>query len=420
LKAEIIAVGTELLLGQVVNTNATVISEKLAGLGIDVYHHVVVGDNEKRLVEAIEQAEKRSNLIILTGGLGSTDDDLTKQVLAKYLNEELVTNEQALKELNDYFIKIGKNCTPNNMRQVLVMKNATPLANRTGLAVGAYLNKENKSYALLPGPPGEMQPMLVEQLEPLLKKKLLKTFAPIHVRVLRFFGIGEAELTTKLAKLISKQTDPTLAPYAKTSEVTLRLATKDHDLTTAMKRLSALEGEILATSNVAKYFYGYGDNNSLAQETVKLLKELGKTLTAAESLTAGMFQSMLAEVSGVSEVFKGGFVTYSLETKTKMLKISKASLLKEGTVSEFSAKNMSENARKLVDADYSLAFTGVAGPDSIEGIPAGEVWIGLAKRGFSPKAYFYNFSSTRQYVRKRAAMSGLDLLRRDLLKEKAK
>ncbi|MDR1012803.1 MAG: competence/damage-inducible protein A [Lactobacillales bacterium] len=415
MKAEIIAVGTELLMGQVVNTNAAVISEHLADLGVDVYYHVSVGDNKKRIKAAILQAEQRSDLLILVGGLGPTEDDMTKQVLAEHLSEKLVYDSQGKKKLEKYFAQIKHEKTNNNERQILIMENAKALFNQVGLAVGAFLQKNDHYYAVLPGPPYEMKAMLISKLKPLLQE-IIEEKKKVHVRVLRFYGIGEAQLTTKLNKLITEQTDPTLAPYAKNTEVTLRLATKSKNAIKAMKKLDELEQNILLTEDVASYFYGYGDDNSLVKVVVSLLKEQKKTLTAAESLTAGLFQSTLGEVDGVSEVYKGGIVAYSLKTKAKLLNISEASLLEEGVVSEFTARMMAENARELIDADYALSFTGVAGPSSLEKSSVGTVWIGFARREKSPLAKLFYFSKARQLVRKNAVMHGLDMLRRELLK----
>lgn len=413
--AEIIAVGTELLLGEVINTNAATISEYLSDLGIDVYYHVTVGDNAKRLQEAIVQAEKRSDLIILIGGLGPTEDDLTKQVLAEHLSEKLVVDSRGKKKLADYFALTGREKTEDDDRQILVMENATSLFNKVGLAVGAFLKKSEKYYAILPGPPSEMQSMLTEELIPLLAKIVENKVQKIHVRVLRFYGIGESQLTSKLKHLIESQTDPTLAPYAKTTEVILRLATKSNSDYEAIKRLDNLEEKILLTDNVASYFYGYGDDNSMAKVVINLLRKRGETITAAESLTAGLFQSTLGEFNGVSECFKGGFVTYSLEAKAKLLGISEASLLEEGTVSEFAARMMAQSARELMDADYALSFTGVAGPGVLERSSIGDVWIGLAKRGEASIVKRFNFYKDRQYVREAAVMYGLNILREELL-----
>ncbi|MDR1472982.1 MAG: competence/damage-inducible protein A [Lactobacillales bacterium] len=415
MKAEIIAIGTELLMGQVVNTNAAVISEYLADLGIDIYYHVTVGDNRKRLKEAILQAERRSDLLILVGGLGPTEDDVTKQVLAKHLSEKLVFDPSSKKKLEDYFAQTKREKTANNERQVLVMENAKALFNHVGLAAGAFLQKNNHCYAVLPGPPSEMKTMFTKELKPLLQE-IVDENEQIHVRVLRFYGISESQLATKLERLILEQTTPTLALYAKKTEVTLRLATKSKSTSEAIKRLDKLEQSVLATEDVVSYFYGYGDDNSLAKVVVSLLKEKGKVLTAAESLTAGLFQSTLGDIEGVSEVYKGGIVAYSLEAKAKLLRISEASLLEEGVVSEFTARMMAENSMEIMSADYALSFTGVAGPNSLEGNSLGTVWIGFARRAQTPVARLFHFSKTRQFIRESTVMCGLDILRRELLK----
>jgi nicotinamide-nucleotide amidase len=289
------------------------------------------------------------------------------------------------------------------------------LQNATGLAVGTYITRDDLQYAILPGPPSELKPMMLHELMPHLAK-VTNGDVELVSRVLRFYGIGESQLVTKLADLIEKQTDPTIAPYAKLAEVTLRIATKTATQAEAESKLDKMEAEIMSVADVSEFFYGYGDENSLAKVTVDLLKEKGKTVTAAESLTAGKFQSALGDVPGVSEVFKGGFVTYALETKASFLDIPTDALEEHGVVSEFTAKKMAEQARKKTDADYGVSFTGVAGPDELEGQPAGTVWIGLAVKGEEPTAQVYRFSRDRNYVRESAMMRGFDVLRRELLK----
>ncbi|MHC5228106.1 competence/damage-inducible protein A [Enterococcus sp. LJL99] len=415
MKAEIIAVGTELLLGQVVNTNATFLSEELAALGIDVYYHTVVGDNPIRLENLVAEATKRSDLIVLCGGLGPTDDDLTKDIVAKYLDCSLVQEEQALAKLHRYFERSKRKMTENNLRQTLMIEGGHGVQNPTGLAVGSLITNDQTTYLLLPGPPSEMKPMFSENARPLLEQ-LFPQKEKLYSVVLRFYGIGESQLVTELAELIEKQTNPTIAPYAKTNEVTLRLTAKSETKATADKLLAEMEQEVMA--KVGDYFYGYGDNNSLEKVTVEALKSSGKTITAAESLTAGLFQSTLGNVPGVSEVFKGGFVTYSLETKVNFLGISRHLLEKNGTVSESCAIEMAEKARLLADTDFAISFTGVAGPDELEGQTAGTVWIGLAEKGKETYAEQYYFNRDRSYIRQSAVMKGLDIVRRAIFKEK--
>ncbi|MEG1502775.1 MAG: competence/damage-inducible protein A [Enterococcus sp.] len=412
MKAEIIAVGTELLLGQVVNTNATFLSEKLADMGIEVYFHTVVGDNPARLEELLQLADQRSELIILCGGLGPTDDDLTKNVLADHVGVPLVQNEAGLIALNEFFAQRQTTMTPNNLRQIETLKDGIPLPNRTGLAIGCLYKGEKNNYILLPGPPSELKPMFIEQARPLLEKEF-PTIEKLTSRVLRFFGIGESKLVTDLADLIENQTNPTIAPYAKPNEVTLRITAKTTDETSAKALLDQAESEILAT--VGDFFYGYGEENSLAEVVVDLLKENQLNLTAAESLTAGEFQATLGNISGVSEVFPGGFVTYSKETKANFLGIDPELLEHEGVVSEACAKAMAEAALDLAKTDFALSFTGVAGPDELEGKAKGTVFIALAQKGKATIVTENHFSRDRAYIRHSSVMKGLDMVRRAIL-----
>ena len=414
MKSEIIAVGTELLLGQVVNTNATFLSEQLADLGIDVYYHTVVGDNPTRLNDLLQLAESRSELIILCGGLGPTEDDLTKEVVAQHLGRELIQNTEGYKKLLAFFETRKRKMTENNLQQSQIIEGGTPLPNRTGLALGTFYQTEKNAYLLLPGPPSELKPMFMEQVRPLLEQHFPSEEKLIS-KVLRFYGIGESQLVTDLKDLIATQINPTIAPYAKPNEVTLRLTVKTSDVHAGNQALHALEEKIQA--RVGEYFYGYGDDYSLPQAVVDLLKEQGKTVTVAESLTAGAFQSALGAIPGVSQVFSGGFVTYSADTKAKLLGIDPGLLEQFGTVSQECAEQMALHARQLVGADYAVALTGVAGPDTLEGHPAGTVWLAVASNE-GVEAKEYHFTKDRSAIRNSAMMQGFDLLRKQLLRKK--
>ena len=418
MKAEIIAVGTEILTGQIVNTNAQFLSEKLAEIGVDVYFQTAVGDNEARLMSLLEIASSRSSLVILTGGLGPTEDDLTKQTLAKFLGKGLVFDPQAQEKLDVFFAHRPDYVrTPNNERQAQIVEGATPLPNETGLAVGGVSEVDGVTYVVLPGPPSELKPMVLNQLLP-----KLMTGAKLYSRVLRFFGIGESQLVTILADLIDHQTDPTLAPYAKTGEVTLRLSTKAVSQEKADQALDILENQILDRQtfeglSLRDICYGYGEESSLASVVVEELKKRKKSITAAESLTAGLFQATLADFSGVSAVFNGGFVTYSLEEKSKMLDISEQELKEHGVVSEFTAKKMAEQARLKTQSDYGVSLTGVAGPDSLEGHPAGTVFIGLAHAKGTEVIKANIAGRSRADVRHIAVMHAFNLVRKALLSD---
>ncbi|EJP22623.1 competence/damage-inducible protein CinA [Streptococcus oralis SK304] len=418
MKAEIIAVGTEILTGQIVNTNAQFLSEKLAEIGVDVYFQTAVGDNEARLLSLLEIASQRSNLVILTGGLGPTKDDLTKQTLAKFLGKNLEFNPQAQEKLDIFFAQRPDYArTPNNERQAQIVEGATPLPNETGLAVGGVSEVNGVTYVVLPGPPSELKPMVLNQLLP-----KLMTGTKLYSRVLRFFGIGESQLVTILADLIDHQTDPTLAPYAKTGEVTLRLSTKAVSQEKADRVLDILENQILDRQtfegiSLRDICYGYGEETSLASVVVEELKKRQKSITAAESLTAGLFQATLADFSGVSAIFNGGFVTYSLEEKSKMLDISEQELKEYGVVSEFTARKMAEQARLKTQSDYGVSLTGVAGPDSLEGHPAGTVFIGLAHAKGTEVIKANIAGRSRADVRHIAVMHAFNLVRKTLLSD---
>ena len=418
MKAEIIAVGTEILTGQIVNTNAQFLSEKLAEIGVDVYFQTAVGDNEARLLSLLEIASQRSNLVILTGGLGPTEDDLTKQTLAKFLGKDLVFDPQAQEKLDIFFAHRPDYArTPNNERQAQIVEGATPLPNETGLAVGGVSEVDGVTYVVLPGPPSELKPMVLNQLLP-----KLMTGTKLYSRVLRFFGIGESQLVTILADLIDHQTDPTLAPYAKTGEVTLRLSTKAVNQEKADQALDILENQILDRQtfegiSLRDICYGYGEETSLASVVVEELKKRQKSITAAESLTAGLFQATLADFSGVSAIFNGGFVTYSLEEKSKMLEIAEQELKEHGVVSEFTARKMAEQARIKTQSDYGVSLTGVAGPDSLEGHPAGTVFIGLAHAKGTEVIKANIAGRSRADVRHIAVMHAFNLVRKALLSD---
>ncbi|TFH45912.1 competence/damage-inducible protein A [Streptococcus equinus] len=419
MKAEIIAVGTEILTGQITNTNAQFLSEEFAKLGIDVFFQTAVGDNEERLLSTIDLASKRSDFVVLCGGLGPTEDDLTKQTLAKYLGRNLVFDEQASKRLDEFFATRPQfTRTANNERQAQLIEGSTPLQNSTGLAVGGVLEVDGVTYVVLPGPPSELKPMVWDYLVPLLSSD----HKQLYSRVLRFFGIGESQLVTVLSDLIENQTDPTIAPYAKTGEVTLRLSTKADDLETAKAKLDELEHKILAKKTLnsiplENLLYGYGDDNSMARVVFDLLKQKHKTITAAESLTAGLFQSSIADFPGSSAVFNGGFVTYSIEEKAKMLQIPLKDLQEHGVVSHFTAEKMAEQSRLLTDADFGIGLTGVAGPDGLEGHPAGTVFIGIATKEKVHSIRVVIGGRSRSDVRHIACLYAFNLVRQALLQD---
>ncbi|ANT56676.1 competence/damage-inducible protein A [Bacillus altitudinis] len=410
-KAEIIAVGSELLLGQITNTNAQFISKQLAEIGVNVYYHTAVGDNPERLKRAIQVAQERSNFIIFSGGLGPTKDDLTKETIASTLGKELVLNEEAFESIQEYFRKTGRDMSPNNRKQALVLEGSDVLVNRFGMAPGMFIQEGDTFYILLPGPPSELHPMFENEAKPLISEKLGLKEKIVSV-VLRFFGIGESQLETDLEDLIDAQTNPTIAPLAADGEVTLRLTAKHEDEKETERLLKETEAQIL--ERVGEYFYGYGDT-SLAFEASKALHEHGKTVAAAESLTGGMFSEWLTDLEGASSILNGSVVCYTNQVKQQVLGCREETLSSHGAVSKECALELAEGVRKLTGSDIGISFTGVAGPEPHEGQPVGKVFIGLSTKD-QTDVFEWMFTGSRSGIRKRAVKYGLHHLFK-LLKE---
>lgn len=410
MNAEIIAVGSELLLGQIVNTNARFLSLYLAEIGINVFYHTVVGDNPDRLKAAIEIAEGRSNLIIFTGGLGPTKDDLTKETIARHLGKELVFDKEALESIEVYFEKTHRTMTENNRKQALVLAGSRVLPNDHGMAPGMMLVSGGHTYMLLPGPPKEMEPMFFDYGRAALSTQM-KSSEKIVSRVLRFFGIGEAALETEIEDLIDAQSNPTIAPLAADGEVTLRLTAKHEAAAKAESMLDEIEKEI--RRRVGEFLYGY-DNTSLVAELVKVLKEKKLTISAAESLTGGMFQQEITAIPGTSAILKGGVVCYTNEVKHKVLNVKQETIDTYGVVSEQCARELAENVAKLTNADIGISFTGVAGPDESEGKPVGTVYIGMAIKGGPVSVEKLNLGGTRAANRIRTIKYGCYFLLKKL------
>jgi len=401
MNAEIIAVGTELLLGQIANTNAKFLSEKLASIGIDVYYHTVVGDNNNRLRRAIEIAQKRADILIFTGGLGPTKDDLTKETIASSLQEELVYDEVALNSIADYYKRTGREFTENNKKQALVLSGATVFANNHGMAPGMGLCKDNKVYILLPGPPKEMNPMYISYVENWLLS--FTVGENLYSRTLRFFGIGESQLEAKIQDLIDAQTNPTIAPLASEGEVTLRLTAKHNDAKEAESLINHIEELIL--QRVGPFFYGY-NQDLLHKIAIALLKQKCLTIACAESLTGGLFGDRITEVAGVSSLFKGGVICYSNDVKQHVLDVPEKTLQTAGAVSEDCARYLAENVKKLMQTNVGISFTGVAGPDASEGKEPGTVFVGLAIDEQPTVVIPLTLSGSRQQIRERTVKYG--------------
>ncbi|MGU8074543.1 competence/damage-inducible protein A [Streptococcus suis] len=393
MKAELIAVGTEILTGQIINTNAQFLSEKCAELGIDVYFHTAVGDNENRLLSVLEVASQRSELVILCGGLGPTEDDLTKQTLATFLGRNLVFDELAMAKLDRFFAsRPGRVRTPNNERQAQIVEGSQVLQNPAGLAVGGMIEQDGVTYIVLPGPPSELKAMFSESLLPLLSQSQQQLYS----RVLRFFGIGESQLVTVLADLIDKQTDPTLAPYAKVGEVTLRLSTKATSQEEADLRLNQLEEDILQRDKLREYFYAYGEENSLVQTVATGLVEKKQTIAIVEQGTGGLLQAELSLALADQPYFSGGKVIGQLGTES-------------GWLSE-----EADCIRQELQADLGLAVSVLIKPESTEDNVLAKVYLTLATpSGISQKEIDLGGYSW-QYLRQLACLQAWDFVRNTL------
>lgn len=393
MKAELIAVGTEILTGQIVNTNAQFLSEKCAELGIDVYFHTAVGDNENRLLSVLEVASQRSDLVFLCGGLGPTEDDLTKQTLATFLGRNLVFDELAMAKLDRFFAsRPGRVRTPNNERQAQIVEGSQALQNPAGLAVGGMLEQDGVTYIVLPGPPSELKAMFSESLLPFLTQSQQQLYS----RVLRFFGIGESQLVTVLADLIDKQTDPTLAPYAKVGEVTLRLSTKADSQEEANVRLNQLEEEILQRDHLRDFFYAYGDDNSLVKTVATLLEEEKQSLGILEHGTGGLLQAELSLALAGQPYYSGGKIIGQLGTES-------------GGLSEEASR-----IREELQADLGLVVSVAVKPESTIDNVLAKVYLALASTSGISKKEVDLGGYSWQYLRQLACLQALDFVRNTL------
>ncbi|MCD1257745.1 competence/damage-inducible protein A [Paenibacillus athensensis] len=402
MKAEIIAVGTELLLGQIVNTNAQFLSRECAALGIDMYYQTVVGDNGERLLGALKLAASRADLVICTGGLGPTQDDLTKDVLAGYIGRPLVLHEPSMTKISELFSSRGIPMVESNVRQALMPEGSEPLANTTGLAVGVAVTYEGTHFILLPGPPREMKPMFIDGAVPWLRS-LMSGEVPLYSKMLKFAGIGESSLEHELIDLIDGQSDPTIAPYAKEGEVTIRLTTRAHTADEGERKLAATEAEI--RRRVGAFLYAVEDV-PLEAIIVRLLTERGWKLAAAESCTGGLLSDMLTAIPGSSAAYAGGVVCYTNAVKHQVLGVPLETLEgadAPGAVSAECAELLAQGVLRLTGSDAAVSITGVAGPASSEGKPVGLVYVGLARKGGSTQTFRLQLSGNRETIKLRAA-----------------
>ncbi|MEA4816292.1 MAG: competence/damage-inducible protein A [Lachnospiraceae bacterium] len=410
MKAEIIAVGTEILLGEIVNTNAQYISAELASLGIEVYYQSVVGDNPERLENTIFTSFEHSDLVITTGGLGPTVDDLTKETGAKYFGKELVLDERALGRIEKFFARMGRVMTDNNKKQAYVPEGSIVLYNDNGTAPGIIIEDNGKILIMLPGPPREVYPMFEKYIRPYLEKKQEYTFVS---RVLKVAEVGESTMETLVRDIIDAQTNPTIAPYAKPTGSLLRITAKAKSEEAANRMIDPVAKSIYERLGESIY----AENETTMEEViVKLLTEKNMTIAIAESCTGGMVASELISVPGVSKVLKEALVTYSNESKMSRLGVKKETLEKYGAVSPETAYEMAEGVAKTAGTDVGLSVTGIAGPDGgTEEKPVGLVYFGIYING-ETKTKETRVVGKRQRIRERSMYSALNWLRLELIK----
>ena len=408
--AEIISVGTELLMGQILDTNAQYISQRLTEAGINLYFRATVGDNHDRLFHAIQTAASRADIVILTGGLGPTEDDLTKETAADVLglDPDFVPDEESLERMLARFAQNRRIMTENNRKQVMFPKGAIILPNENGTAPGCILEKDGKAIILLPGPPREMRPMFDASVMPYLRKRGEGIFCS---RVLRVYGLGESAVEDKLRPLIDAQTNPTIATYALTGETTIRVTARCQNKEEGSR---LLEPTIQAIEELLGHVIYSSDGMPLEQVCANLLLQSKKTIAVAESCTGGLLASTLISVPGSSAFLMEGCVTYSNAAKMRRLGVQADTLATYGAVSKETALEMARGMRKSAGVDFALATTGIAGPDGgTAQKPVGLVYVGLAYAG-GEIVHEMHFVGDRNRIRELAVLEGLDMLRRHI------
>lgn len=408
--AEIICVGTELLLGNIVNTNAAFLSEKLAYLGINCYFQTVVGDNRDRLLSVINTALSRADILIFSGGLGPTEDDLTKETVAEALGKKLIRDKWAEQEIADYFALRGRIPTDNNWKQADVIEGCEILYNKNGTAPGIFVSEGEKTVILLPGPPLELKSMFTDSVMPKLQQKCGQVF---YSQTVKIVGPGESSVETQILDMLNTQENPTIAPYAKTGEVHLRVTARAKDEKEAREKTAPVVEELYRRFGNA--VYTTDADETLEMALTKLLIKKKYTMTTAESCTGGMIAARMVNAPGVSAVLKSGFITYANEAKEELLGVSHDTLEKFGAVSRETAEEMAEGAVKAAHTDVAIAVTGIAGPDGgTKEKPVGLVYIGVNVRG-NVEVREYHFSGSRQKIRESVTAAALTFLREKLL-----
>lgn len=405
--AEILCVGTELLLGDIINTNAAFLSQKLAELGIGVYRHVAVGDNPARLKRALADALEAADLVITSGGLGPTYDDLTKETVAEYFGREMFLDEHSLARIEAYFKRTGRVMTDNNRKQAMMPEGAVIFDNDYGTAPSLALSNGEKCVIMLPGPPNELIPIFNERVMPYL---LCRRERVIESRNVHIFGMGESAVEDVLGDIMKTATNPTVAPYCKTGEVRLRVTASADSREAALALCDETIEKIYATE-VGRYIYGV-DVDTIEGAVVERLRTRGMTVAFAESCTGGLISKRITDVSGASAVFMGSCVTYANEAKVKLIGVREETLARFGAVSEETAREMAIGVREALGVDIGVSVTGIAGPTggSAEK-PVGTVFLGIStEAGESVRALSLSAMKSREYIRAVSASNAFDMI----------
>lgn len=407
--AEILCVGTELLLGDIINTNAAFLAQRLAELGICVYRHTAVGDHPGRLKEALASAFSEADLVITSGGLGPTYDDLTKETVASYFGAPMAMHEESLEAIRAYFERTGRIMTKNNEKQAMMPEGAVVFPNHYGTAPALALTNGEKTVIMLPGPPGELKPLFYEQVLPYLQSRRDTVLVSKNIHI---FGMGESMVEEKLGHLMQDATNPTVAPYCKEGEVRLRVTAMASTSDEAAEMCDGMIERIRATE-VGGYIYGI-DVGSLEAAVADFLHKKKLTLACAESLTGGLIAKRLTDLSGVSDILLGGCVTYTNEAKQALLGVSGEALDQLGAVSEEVARQMARGVRARLGADIGVSATGIAGPGGgTDEIPVGTVFLGIStKNGEQVRRLSLSSLRSRDYIRQVSASNAYDMILR--------
>lgn len=408
MKAEIISVGTELLLGEILNTDARYLALALSELGIDTYYQSVVGDNKQRLTEVLENAMRRSEVIITSGGLGPTQDDITKEVISECVHRELEQDDESLERMREYLNEKGVPFDESNIKQALLPKGAKILPNDCGTAPGCIIEENRKIIVMLPGPPVELEYMFEHYVKPYFIKKSNSIF---YSENLKIFGMSEARVSHLLDKFINEYENPTVAPYAQMPGVRLRLTAKCNTTEEGKAMLLPIKKEI--KSILGEVIYS-DKGETLPQVVINQLAEKKMTISAAESCTGGLFAKMITDVSGSSAVLCESYVTYANEAKEKILGVSRKTLIEHGAVSPETAEEMALGLYRVSGSDVCVCFTGIAGPGGgTKEKPVGLVYVGLNFCG-KCEVYRFNMAGDRDRVRTNVCMEVFDTIRKKL------